>query len=153
MLRIYADTSVFGGCCDEEFAAPSRTFLRMVEQGLFSLIVSPVVNAEIRHSATPKPVQDVYSRLLPIAEIVSITPEAVKLQAAYIKQGIIGPQWENDALHVAIATVTRCDLIVSWNFKHIVNFRKIPLYNAVNILHGYPELHIYSPLEVIQHEE
>jgi len=54
---------------------------------------------------------------------------------------------------VAVATVAECDVIVSWNFKHIVNFRKIPLFNAVNVLNGYRQISIYSPLEVINYEE
>ncbi|MHC4542617.1 MAG: type II toxin-antitoxin system VapC family toxin, partial [Planctomycetota bacterium] len=58
-----------------------------------------------------------------------------------------------DALHVALATVSQSSLIVSWNFKHIVNFQKIPRYNAVNTLHGQNEIAIYSPLEVIEYED
>jgi hypothetical protein len=54
---------------------------------------------------------------------------------------------------MALATVAECDVIVSWNFKHIVNFRKIPLFNAVNILKGYRQFAIYSPLKVIDYEE
>ena len=52
-----------------------------------------------------------------------------------------------------MATVSECELIVSWNFKDIVHFEKIPKYNAVNVLNGYAQIDIYSPLEVIRHEE
>ena len=58
-----------------------------------------------------------------------------------------------DAMHVALATVSKCSTIVSWNFRHIVHFDKIPLYNAVNMLNGYPAIAIYSPLEVIDYDE
>ncbi len=61
--------------------------------------------------------------------------------------------FSDDALHVAIATVSSCSLIVSWNFKHIVHFDKIKLYNAVNILKGFSEIAIFSPLEVISYEK
>jgi hypothetical protein len=54
---------------------------------------------------------------------------------------------------VAVATVSKCDLIVSWNFKHIVHFDKITKYNAVNALHGYGKIGIFSPLEVIDYED
>ena len=54
---------------------------------------------------------------------------------------------------MALATVSQSSLIVSWNFKHIVNFQKIPMYNAVNTLNGYREIAIYSPLEVIEYED
>jgi len=56
-------------------------------------------------------------------------------------------------MHVALATVSNADLIVSWNFKHIVNFQKIPLYNAVNTLNRFGKIAIYSPLEVIENED
>ena len=58
-----------------------------------------------------------------------------------------------DALHVALATVAGCALIVSWNFRHIVNYRRIPMYNAVNTLQGFGDLAIFSPLEVIADED
>jgi hypothetical protein len=61
-------------------------------------------------------------------------------------------QWAADALHVALATVARCAMIVSWNFKHIVSFRRIPLYNAVNKTNGYSEIGIFTPQEVIEDE-
>ena len=58
-----------------------------------------------------------------------------------------------DALHVALATANRCRLIVSWNFKHIVHFDKIPLYNGVNLINGYDTLSINTPSEVIAYED
>ena len=62
-------------------------------------------------------------------------------------------RFATDALHVALATASGVFMIVSWNFRHIVNFQKIPKYNAVNKLHGYNDIAIYSPLEVIEHED
>lgn len=40
-------------------------------------------------------------------------------------------------------------MVVSWNFRHIVHYEKIAGYNAVNILHGYKPVLIYSPKEVV----
>ena len=75
------------------------------------------------------------------------------LMEAYLTNGIVSPKYRVDAQHVALATVSRCDITVSWNFKHIVNFRRIPMYNAVNILRGYSDIAIYSPREVTENEE
>jgi hypothetical protein len=75
--------------------------------------------------------------------------EAVALHQAYLVAGVVGPSNENDALHVAIATVENCDIIVSWNFKHIVHFDKIRGYNAVNLREGYSVIAIHSPKEVV----
>jgi predicted nucleic acid-binding protein len=57
-----------------------------------------------------------------------------------------------DALHIALATAARVDVLVSWNFKHIVNLRRIHAFNAVNLKHGYPVLEIRNPREVIGDE-
>ena len=78
---------------------------------------------------------------------------ALKLQKAYIDADILSEKYSTDALHVALATVSKVSLIVSWNFKHIVNFQKIPMYNTVNKLRGFDDIAIYSPLEVIEYED
>jgi hypothetical protein len=88
-----------------------------------------------------------------MAEVVEITEEAFDLQQAYIDAGFVRAKSHNDAFHVATATLNRCALVVSWNFRDIVNFRKIPLYNAINAMHGYGSLAIYSPLEVIKDDD
>jgi len=64
------------------------------------------------------------------------------------KYGAISARMRVDALHIALATVARVDVLVSWNFKHIVNLKRIHAYNAVNLKHGYPLLEIRTPREV-----
>jgi predicted nucleic acid-binding protein len=150
-LRVYADTSVFGGVFDEEFKKPSRAFFEAVRQGRFKLVTSEVVYEEIREG--PKSVQEVFQDFLGVAEIADITSEAMDLQKAYIDAGIVSLRYATDALHVALATLAQASLIVSWNFKHIVNFKKIPMYNAVNTLHGHGYVAIHSPLEVVEYED
>jgi hypothetical protein len=147
---VYCDTSVIGGVADSEFSIHSRQFFKNVRAGLFSLVISPVVDDEIITGGTPKAVITEYENLLEYCEIAKVTEEALELQSAYLREKILTPQWEDDALHVALATVHSCDIIVSWNFKHIVNFQKIPLYNAVNRLRGYNEIQIYSPMELVE---
>jgi len=150
-IRSYADTSVYGGLHDEEFAAPSLQFFGQVRSERFSLLTSAVVDDELEEA--PPEVQSDYEALLPFVEVVDVTDEALALQKAYLNANILTPKWEDDALHIALATVHGCDLIVSWNFQHIVHFQKIPKYNAVNALHGYDEIAIHSPSEVISNDE
>ena len=88
-----------------------------------------------------------------LAEAVDITEDALQLQRAYLSAGIVGQQWRADALHVALATESQCAVIVSWNFRHIVNFKKIPLYNGVNLAHGYGSIAVHTPQEVIVDED
>jgi hypothetical protein len=82
-------------------------------------------------------------------EPLGLSPEAEELAEAYIQEGAIGVGMRLDALHIALATVARVDVLVSWNFKHIVNLRRIHAYNGVNLKKGYPLLEIRSPWEVL----
>lgn len=150
-IRVYADTSVYGGVFDDEFAKPSRTFFDRVREGRFRLVVSALVEDELAQA--PEEVRDWFGRLRAQADAVAVTGEAVALRQAYLDAGIVTPKASDDALHVALATVGRCGMIVSWNFRHIVHYQKVPLYNAVNVLHRYPALDIRSPREVIEDED
>lgn len=149
--RVYADTSVFGGVFDEEFCDTSRTFFEQVREGKFSLVTSALVQAEIEPA--PPDVQRLFADMLPFMEVAVIDQAAIDLRSAYVEAAIVAPKWAGDALHVAIATVARCSIVVSWNFKHIVHYDKIPLYNAVSILKGHAPISIFSPREVIVYED
>jgi predicted nucleic acid-binding protein len=149
-IRVYADTSVFGGIYDDDFQDESKEFFEEVKRSRFTLITSAVVQAEIEPA--PEKVKIFFNDMLEMAEIVDVSKEALQLRDAYLKAGIVTPKYD-DALHVALASVSNCSFIVSWYFKHIVHFEKIPLYNAVNISNGYSEIKICVPLEVSRYEE
>jgi hypothetical protein len=149
-IRVYADASVYGGAFDEEFDAASKTFFDAIRAGRFRLVFSRVVGDELKDA--PEVVRNLFDQMCRIAEAADVTEEALRLQEAYLTAGIVGQRWEADALHVALATESQCSLIVSWNFKHIVNFRKIPRYNGVNLACGYSPIAIHTPQEVIDDE-
>jgi len=149
--RIYADASVFGGVFDEEFATASSAFFNEVRGGRHILVSSDLVEAELEPA--PDQVRALFAELEPVMETVGITPQAADLRQAYLEEGVVSPRHADDAMHVALATVSGCPVIVSWNFKHIVHRLKIPLYNAVNALRGYPGIAIHSPREVMEYEE
>jgi hypothetical protein len=70
----------------------------------------------------------------------------------YLAHGIVGPGSHSDALHVALATIGRVDVLVSWNFKHMVNLGRIRLFNPVNLEQGYGLVEIRTPKEVLYEE-
>jgi predicted nucleic acid-binding protein len=150
-ISVYADTSVFGGVFDDEFKEPSKAFVDPVTGGRFTLVTSELVRQEI--ATAPQAVRQLFEDMLPVAQIAIVDIETLQLQRAYLDAGIVSERFATDALHVALAPVSGASMIISWNFRHIVNFQKIPKYNAVNKLHGYSDIAIYSPLEVIQHED
>jgi predicted nucleic acid-binding protein len=150
-IRVYVDTSVFGGMFDAEFVRATKRFFEEVDSGRFLLVVSLIVADEITDA--PPRVRQIYEKFMSLAEVSAVAESALALRDAYLRAGIVAPQWSADALHVALATVTGCAMIVSWNFKHIVNFRRISLYNAVNRKNGYGEIGIFTPQEVIEDED
>jgi predicted nucleic acid-binding protein len=105
-IRIYADTSVFGGVFDEEFKEPSRTFFSQVRNGRFALVLSAVVRRELE--GAPTEVRGVYDEFLSTAEFVDTSDQALRLQDAYLAAEIVSPQRFDDALHVALA---RCRVV------------------------------------------
>jgi hypothetical protein len=145
--RIYIDTSVIGGCFDPEFAEWSNGLIADFRNGIFQPLLSEVIAAEIEEA--PENVQSIYAELFSLnADILSVGEGALELADEYQKRGVLSPNFYDDGLHIALATVAQADLLVSWNFRHIVHFDKIRLFNAVNIEFGYKPLQIFSPREV-----
>jgi predicted nucleic acid-binding protein len=151
IIRVYADTSVIGGVFDEEFKVPTRKFFDQVKSGQFALVTSAIVQDEI--ALAPTEVRNFFDEVLRFSGVVEVSEHALELRDAYVHSKVVPAKYSDDALHVAVATVSGCSLIVSWNFKHIVHFQRIPLYNAINAIQGYPQIAIFSPLEVIIYED
>jgi hypothetical protein len=148
-MRVYADTSVFGGCFDAEFEEASRAFFDEVRQGRIRLVLSDTVLLEL--TGAPDEVRGVLAELPPTSlERILQSSEIEQLRDAYLAHGVVGSAAMRDAEHIAAATVAEVDIIVSWNFKHIVHYEKISGYQGVNLLEGYSAIRIYSPLEVIE---
>ncbi len=66
-----------------------------------------------------------------------------------MKEGKFSRRMLVDTLHIAIASINKIDILVSWNFRDIVNLNKIVIYNAVNIKCGYPLVEIRNPREIL----
>lgn len=145
-VKVYVDTSVFGGVFDKEFENASVRFFDLVLRGVFSIFISPLVTEEM--VSAPLKVRAFFDSIRPDMTILQYDDHALDLRAAYIQAGVITDTWDADALHVAMATAGGCAMIVSWNFKHIVSYHRIPLYNRVNVKNGFCEIGIYTPLEV-----
>ncbi len=147
-LRIYVDTSAVGGCLDDEFREASCKLFDLFRKCQATLLVSDLLLRELEEA--PVKVQDILLSV-PRSNIESLMldDEVEYLKNRYLAQGVVQAKHTNDALHVAMAVVARADMIVSWNFKHIVHFDKMRGFNAVNLQEGYARLDIFSPLEVV----
>ena len=126
---------------------PTHRFFERVRRGEFVLLVSDETIRELVEA--PESVRTFWEGLAEGSlERVFITQEVRELAEAYIRAGVLGRASASDALHVAMASVAGADLILSWNFKHIVNFNRIKGFNGVNVMNGYPLMTILCPLEV-----
>lgn len=149
--RVYTDTSVLGGPFDAEWSTISQRFIAQVRQGHLIVVISDLTAAEV--SLAPPNVQQLLASLAPPhRQDILVTPEALELAERYISERVIGSASRNDARHIATATVHRVDLLVSWNFKHIVNIERIRGYNSVNVRLGYPQLEIRTPAEILKYD-
>ena len=146
--RIYTDTSVIGGCEDDEFRVPSRRLLEASVRGDLHLVLSELT---LRELETAPPVVREVLRVVPAdhMEFLRLTPPAAELAQRYLAEGVLGVGMLADAEHIAMASVAHVDVLVSWNFRHIVNLPRIHGYHAVNVRLGYPAIEIRSPREVL----
>ena len=148
--RIYIDTSVFGGYFDSEFDTFTKPLFERIDNGEFIVLYSTVTQEELENA--PERVQKLVTNLkIEQTEFIEETDEAVELASEYISEKVVGKTSFADCLHIALATINRADLLVSWNFKHIVNIERIRGYNSVNIKNGYKQLEIRSPRELMDY--
>ena len=143
--KIYLDTPVIGGCYDKEFDDDSNKVIEMIKLNIYEGFVSSVTIAEL---------DDAPARVKKILEVVEfsilyLNDEIISLSEKYIKENIISEKFKRDCEHIATATVYNIDVLISWNFKHIVNLNKIKQFNLVNLKEGYKPLEIRSPKELI----
>jgi len=150
--RVYIDTSVIGGCFDDEFAEWSKALFEEFLKGAKVAVVSDLTRRELEEA--PENVRQVLSEIPDQAiENVFLGEEAIRLADRYIFEGVVTEKYLVDAQHISIATVERVDVLVSWNFKQIVNLERIRKFNAVNLKQGYQILEIRSPREVLHEKE
>jgi type I restriction enzyme M protein len=148
-LRVYVDTSVIGGCEDEEFREPSRRLFELFKRGELILVFSRATLDELRPA--PERVRMVLDAVPEEhTEFLQFSATVRQLAKRYIAAGVVGPSMLDDALHLAFATLADADVLVSWNFRHIVNLRRIHLVNAVNRELGYPSPDIRTPWVLLE---
>ena len=129
----------------------SERLLADFEADRLRAVISNITIAELLQA--PEQVRTLLGRpALQKAEKVYLNEEAALLAVAYVQDGVVSEANRVDAQHIAIATVHRVDILVSWNFQHIVKLDRIRAFNAVNLKRGYPQLEIRSPREVYYEE-
>jgi hypothetical protein len=145
-LRVYIENSVVGGYFDALFEEATKKLFDKFRNGEYIAVISTHTYAELDNGAP----ENVKSNLETISyERIDVTEIMLNLAQKYMDENIVSENYRSDALHIAVATVSGVDVLVSWNFKHIVNLNRIKLFNSVNLKEGFNLLEIRTPLEVI----
>jgi predicted nucleic acid-binding protein len=148
--RIYIDTSIVGGFFDKVFAAETRALFERLKNREVVFVLSGVLKKELLNA--PSQVRDLLKQYDEHCfEHVELTTEAEILANYYIAEKVVGASSLEDCQHIALATINKVDVLVSWNFKHIVNLNRIKGYNSVNMKMGYITLEIRNPKELIDY--
>jgi predicted nucleic acid-binding protein len=155
-LKIYLDTSVISHLDAPDSPEKMADTLKLwdeIKDGEYVVVLSELTFAEIDSCTEPKR-SFMRSMLADISSnYVDQSPEAERLSVLYFELGGLPPKSRNDAMHIAIATAHSCDIVLSWNFKHIVNLRAMTAVDAVNMREGYQAIRILSPTMMLTEEE
>jgi len=153
-LKLYLDTSVlnFALADDQALAIQKKAttdLLDEIKKGKYEAYISEQVIVEVTRAPEPKRKQlnDIINKL----GLKSLAQgEAVEeLADKYVAEKIIPPKYRDDAVHIAIASVNDLDVLVSWNFQHMVKLKTKHGVIAVNSLLDYKAIDIVSPQEVV----
>jgi len=151
-LRIYLDTSIISHLFADdtpEKRDDTNRFWDDIIKSEYEIFISQIALDEIRSCAEPKQ-NMMLERLQQIEfQVLRETDEVIGLADEYVKGGVLREKSIDDCQHIAAAIVSRCDVIVSWNFKHIVNHKTIQGVKAVTAITGFPEILIYTPTILI----
>lgn len=148
--RFYFDTSVFGGLFDAEFEEETALLFEKVKLGQIKCVYSNLTESEL--TSAPEKVRNYFESLEDeFKEKVFVTPEGLRLAQTYVDEKVVGETSLDDCIHIATATLSKVNMLVSWNFKHIVNIYRIRGYNSINLRLGYSILEIHSPKEIVNY--
>lgn len=150
--KIYLDTSVISHLKHDDVPDKMHDTLRLwklIKDGIYKVFISDMVLREIANCPDPK--RSILLTYLSEIEYTQLIQdiESETLANEIIKQGILKQKNFDDCLHIAMAVVNNCDIIVSWNFAHMVNINTINGVRAINLLNGYRTIDIYSPSVLI----
>jgi hypothetical protein len=153
--KVYVETSVISYLT----ARPSRDILVAANQQVtqewwqehrekFDLYVSQLVEQEVSFGDA----EAILKRQEALAgcTFLDITGEAVELAEKLIEQNAIPRQAAEDALHIAVATVSGMDYLLTWNFRHIANAARRASVEFVCRLNDYEPPVICSPMELME---
>ena len=151
-LKIYLDTSVISHLDAPdalEKQEDTRKLWQAIEANDYDAYISSVGLIELGNCSEPK--RSLLAKYLKSIKytVLEETDEALELANLYLEAEVLKKKSFDDCQHIAYACVYNCDMLISWNFKHLVNVKTISGVKSVNALAGYKEMPIYTPTMII----
>jgi len=147
-MGYYWDTFTFGGYYDSEFSYWTRKLLDRIIKLDYGLVYSYLVAKELENA--PERVRNLIHKVSGrIIEFIGPNQDVIDLATVYIKKGALTKRFKEGAEHIALATICDIDVLVSWNFKHMVNLIKLKQYNSINLEYGYRQIDIRYSRELL----
>jgi predicted nucleic acid-binding protein len=146
-LKIYLDASAIGYLDEQSSPKEMNDMLLLwedIKQGKFEVALSEVTLNEISANQNADKVQVLVQHLSEITfNTIEINEEIEKIAALVKSNGLlISDKHQNDRLHIGCAVVSGCDVLVSYNFKHLANVRIIKGIRGISSLSGYGNIDI-----------
>jgi len=117
----------------------------------FDLVSSMAVVDELNYGNHPKQAEKV--EFIQKLNFLPITSEVIEIVEIYISRKVMPADPKGDALHVALASYHKCDILISWNCRHIVNYHKFEHLRKINTLLGLNTPMLVTPLELLSGED
>jgi predicted nucleic acid-binding protein len=152
-LKIYLDSSIISYLYAEDTMEKQQItelLWSKIQKGEYEGVVSSFVLVELAKCSEPK--RTMMLERLRNSEIkeIDVDQEAADLAEKYIEHGVLSEKHYEDAFHIAAATVAKCQVLASWNFKHIVRVKTILGANGINRIEGYGDIQLLSPNSLIE---
>jgi predicted nucleic acid-binding protein len=155
-LKIYLDTSVISHLKQDDVPEKMSDTLKLwddIKAGKYEVFISEVTLEEVMRCGQPK--RDIMLGYLNGTNytVIEIDKEINQIAMQFINNGILTDKSLDDCRHIACSIVSGCDIIISWNFKHIVNYRTMRGVKLISALSGYNEVSICTPTILVEGEE
>jgi len=152
-IRVYLDTSVVSYLDQQdtpEKMSETKEVWDKIKEGNYEVFISTLVIDELQKCQEPKRTY-LLNQLNEIDfTILEVNEGTVRLAEKFIDFGVLKKKSFEDCQHIAAAILSNCDIIVSWNFKHIVNVKTIRGIKVVTTMEGYKDILIYPPTALLE---
>ena len=155
-LKVYLDTSVVSYLYQEDAFERMQDTLALCElflQGVYEVYISDIVLKEI-DQCTEEKLRVLLDYLKQIKyHVIETDKDIVELAGKFIDFGVLHEKSFDDCQHIAAAILAGCDVIISWNFKHIVNVKTVKGVKIITTMEGYKDLLIYPPSALLEGDD